>query len=191
MTGLLLPEHHANALFEHGVSRQFERELRCSHAGETGAVWIYRGVLATRPSGELRHFAEEHLATEQAHLALFDQLTLCYRPSLLLPLWRIAGFLTGFLPALAGSRAVFATIAAVETFVDEHYREQIADLNAAITRQSDREILERMERCRLDEVAHRDDAASRETNTRSRLLSVWTQLVGIGSNAAVSLARHL
>lgn len=94
-------------------------------------------------------------------------------------------------PALAGPKAVFATIAAVETFVDEHYREQIQGLEATTIRRSDREILARMERCRLDEVAHRDDAASRGSGADSKRLEIWTRLVGLGSNAAVSLARYL
>lgn len=82
--------HHQ--LSQVGVSRQFEQELRCSHAGETGAVWIYRGILATRPRKELLNFATEHLASESEHLRFFNQLQCCYRPSLLLPLWRWPAF---------------------------------------------------------------------------------------------------
>ncbi|OZB13260.1 MAG: hypothetical protein B7X58_09835 [Marinobacter sp. 34-60-7] len=97
----------------------------------------------------------------------------------------------GYSMALAGPGAVFATIAAVETFVDEHYRCQIQGLDATASRHSEREILECMERCRLDEVAHRDDAAGRGTGAESRLLQVWTRMVGAGSQFAVGLARYL
>ena len=38
------------------------------------------------------------------------------------------GWLTGALPALFGRKAIFATIEAVETFVDHHYAQQIARL---------------------------------------------------------------
>jgi demethoxyubiquinone hydroxylase (CLK1/Coq7/Cat5 family) len=36
-------------------------------------------------------------------------------------LWRVAGWLTGALPALFGRAAVLRTIDAVETFVEGHY----------------------------------------------------------------------
>ena len=49
-------------------------ELRTDHAGETGAVWIYRGVLAITRDAALRGFAQRHLATEQEHLRLICEL---------------------------------------------------------------------------------------------------------------------
>jgi len=172
-----------------GVSRQFEQELRCSHAGETGAVWIYRGILATRPRKELLDFATEHLASEREHLRFFNQLQCCYRPSLLLPLWRLAGFLTGLIPALMGKQAVFATIEAVETFVDLHYQEQIKTLSPHAWRESERAILAGFETCRLDEVHHRDEAGQKRSAEASPLIRLWTGLVGAGSKAAVQFAR--
>ena len=100
-------------------------DLRTDHAGEAGAVMIYRGILATTRDASVRSFAQAHLATEAAHLATIEQLLAPRHRSRLLPLWRTAGWLTGALPAWVGPRAVFATIAAVETFVDHHYTEQI------------------------------------------------------------------
>lgn len=100
-------------------------DLRTDHAGETGAVMIYRGILATTRDVPLRRFAQEHLETESGHLATIEQLLAPRLRSRLLPLWRIAGWLTGALPARVGPRAVYATIEAVETFVDHHYTEQI------------------------------------------------------------------
>ena len=88
-------------------------DLRTDHAGETGAVMIYRGILATTRYGAVRHFAREHLATEAGHLAAIEPLLSRRQRSRLLPLWRIAGWLTGALPALFGPRAVYATIEAV------------------------------------------------------------------------------
>lgn len=189
MSALLIDSTHKDRLRELGVSKQFEKELRSSHAGETGAVWIYRGILATRPSGDLLNFAEAHLQSEGEHLRFFDELQCCYRPSLMLPLWRIAGFLTGFLPALVGTQAVFATIEAVETFVDQHYRNQLNTLAPMAVRDSERVILAGFEQCRLDEVHHRDDAAQRRSAEARLPLRLWTTLVGRGSTAAVQVAR--
>jgi len=191
MPSLQIDPRHMNQLSASGISKRFEQELRCSHAGETGAVWIYRGILATRPQGELLTFAREHLSGESKHLRFFEQLQCCYRPSFMLPLWRIAGFLTGFLPALAGRQAVFATIEAVETFVDQHYQEQIQALEPLAQRDSEKAILAGFEKCRLDEVHHRDDAKQRQSSKPNTLLRLWVALMGAGSSSAVRIARTL
>lgn len=44
-------------------------DLRTDHAGEVGAICIYRGVLQFARDPALRAFAQHHLATEQKHLA--------------------------------------------------------------------------------------------------------------------------
>lgn len=191
MPDLQINSNHKDQLTLFGVSKQFEQELRCSHAGETGAVWIYRGILATRPKGEVLVFAQEHLAAEGEHLRFFEELQCCYRPSLMLPLWRIAGFLTGFLSAISGRQAVFATIEAVETFVDQHYQEQIQTLAPHALRDFERAILAGFEKCRLDEVHHRDDARQRRSAEPSTPLRLWAALVGAGSRTAVRVAKLL
>ena len=54
------------------LSPHLAGEMRSNHAGETGAVWIYKGILALSFDAEIRSFAEHHLATEQEHLAFFE-----------------------------------------------------------------------------------------------------------------------
>lgn len=66
-------------------------DLRTDHAGETGAVMIDRGILATTRDAAVRSFAQAHLATEAAHLAAIEQLLAPRHRSRLLPLWRAAG----------------------------------------------------------------------------------------------------
>ncbi len=44
-------------------------DLRSDHAGETGAVAIYLGILAVSHNPQIRQFAREHQATEREHLA--------------------------------------------------------------------------------------------------------------------------
>lgn len=164
-------------------------DLRSDHAGEAGAVQIYRGVLAVTRDAALRRFAEHHLTTEQAHL----ELVLAHLPepfrSRLLPAWRVAGWLTGALPALAGPGAVYATVAAVETFVDRHYAEQIARLDAMPADARRAALRADLERCRLDELQHRDEALAAGPAS-SALARGWAVVVGRGSAAAVALARR-
>lgn len=65
-------------------------DLRTNHAGESGAVMIYGGILAVTRDVGVRHFAQEHLATEARHLAQIEPLLALRQRSRLLPLWRAA-----------------------------------------------------------------------------------------------------
>ena len=164
-------------------------DLRTDHAGELGAVCIYQGVLQFARDPVLRAFAKHHLVTEQKHLLLISDWLPKAEYSRLLPLWKLAGFLTGALPALFGSKAVYATIEAVETFVNHHYEDQIRGLESKPELSDLRHTLLA---CQADEVAHRDEAAAALGSTRPNLvLRVWCAMVGTGSKAAVSLIRYI
>ena len=164
-------------------------ELRSDHAGETGAVWIYRGILCASADSGVRAFARRHLAVERGHLEKMAWLLPPRQRSRLLVLWRIAGFVTGALPALCGARAVYGTIAAVETFVDLHYQHQIDALAARPQHSALREVL--LE-CQADECDHREEAvAALHGGAPGRLLGLWCRLVGGGSAFAVALARRI
>ena len=163
-------------------------ELRSDHAGETGAVMIYRGILAISRDPGVRQFSARHKATEQGHLDLLEALLPPAQRSRLLPIWRVAGWLTGAIPALFGPRAVYATIDAVETFVDHHYQHQIDRHDAEGIFPDIRALLEH---CRLEEVHHRDEARDLGDAPPGAVLRAWAWLVGAGSSAAVSAARRI
>ena len=164
-------------------------DLRTDHAGEVGAVCIYQGVLRFARDPALRSFAEHHLITEQKHLRLISAWLPSSRHSRLLLIWRLAGFLTGALPALFVPRAVYATIEAVETFVDHHYDQQVRALES---QPALNELRQTLLDCQADEVAHRDEAAaSRGPDRSSVLLQAWCAMVGAGSKAAVALIRFI
>ena len=171
-------------------------DLRTDHAGETGAVMIYRGILAVTRNPGVRHFAQGHLVTEMGHLAQIDPLLAVGQRSLLLPVWRIAGWLSGALPALFGPRAVYATIEAVETFVDHHYAEQIQSIDQqdpAGKHPQLQALRTLLQSCRDDEIEHRDEAAelfSLSGQPPSLVLRVWVWLVDSGSRGAVKICRH-
>ena len=164
-------------------------DLRTDHAGEVGAVCIYQGVLKFARDPVLRAFAEHHLTTEQKHLRLISGWLPPAHYSRLLPLWRLAGFLTGALPALFGPKAVYATIEAVETFVNHHYEEQIL---AMASQPHLNDLRQTLLDCQADEVAHRDEASAALSHSQSGwVLRSWCAMVGAGSKAAVSLIRHI
>ncbi|MBP6096994.1 MAG: demethoxyubiquinone hydroxylase family protein [Methyloversatilis sp.] len=178
----------ARALETPGVPARMVGELRSDHAGETGAVWIYRGILAVTRDAQIREFAHRHLATEQRHLELIAVRLPALRRSVLLPAWRVAGFLTGALPALFGPHAVFCTIGAVETFVDHHYRQQVDLLAGDPDHAALRELLMT---CQADECEHRDEALARAGGPPGWFTRRWCEVVGAGSALAVVLARRL
>lgn len=161
-------------------------DLRSDHAGETGAIWIYRGILSATNEAAVRVFAKHHLATELRHLEKIESFLDKKDRSILIPLWKILGFLTGALPALIGSRAVFATISAVENFVVVHYQAQIYRLQ---NENIHPHICSVLQSCRDDEAQHELEAASLIRNQPGTLLRAWCRLVSVGSNVAVKLAR--
>ncbi len=174
------------------VSNTLAGDLRSDQAGETGAVWIYRGLLAVSRDTGVREFAQRHLVTEQGHLDKINAVLPWPQRSRLLPGWRVAGFATGALPALFGPGAVYATIAAVETFVDQHYQHQIDKLQDKLQSQPEHaDLLALLRECQQDECEHRDEAIALQAQPPNWLLRTWCKLVGSGSSAAVDLARRI
>jgi demethoxyubiquinone hydroxylase (CLK1/Coq7/Cat5 family) len=179
-------------------------DMRSNQAGETGAVWIYRGILAVTRDASVREFAQAHLETERKHLLAINDLLPVLRRSKLLIAWRIAGFFTGSIPAVFGREAVFATIAAVETFVEHHYQLQIDQLGG---RGGHTELLRLLIEFQKDEKSHRLEAIDNlRTVTQDGLrdqrsdhatppaqvpllIRSWCQLVSVGSEIAVKIAR--
>lgn len=171
-----------------GYPLWLERELRSDHAGETGAVAIYHGILRASRCSEVRRFAARHLQAEKRHLAVLRELLPADQRSRLLPVWAAAGFLTGALPSLFGRHAVYATVEAVEIFVDSHYGQQISRL-----RDDERWLGVRMalERCHQDELSHRDEARHLGAGSRGVALGAWLRAVATGSAIGVAIARRV
>ena len=140
--------------------------LRVDHAGEYGATRIYQGQLdvlgRSRAAGEIRRMAE----TEKGHLARFEELLheRRVRPTLLHPLWSVAGYALGAATALLGERAAMACTVAIEEVIDEHYRGQ-----AEYLVEEDPELRETILSFRDDELAHREIAIANGAEDTPRL----------------------
>lgn len=133
--------------------------LRVDHAGEHGAVTIYRGQRAIFDALPGKAKISETLKAmeegEAAHLQTFNRLLAerGVRPTLLSPLWTAAGFGLGAATALMGEKAAMAATAAVEEVIEEHYAAQAASLDAA-----DPELAATVRAFREDELAHKQTA---------------------------------
>jgi demethoxyubiquinone hydroxylase (CLK1/Coq7/Cat5 family) len=140
------------------LSLRMERELRADHAGETGAVCIYCGIAAVaawRGDAELLAFARRHGETGDEHLRVVEQWLPPARRSRLLGPWRLAGWLTGALPALAGPCAEHATIGAMEGFLYRQYQQQIDHLRRHGGQGCPKGMLSLLQRCQAEERHHR------------------------------------
>lgn len=139
--------------------RRLEAMIRVDHAGEFGAVQIYRGQLAVFGRAESKARAAALVTqmeqSEAVHLETFDRLLLerAVRPTALAPLWHLAGFGLGAATALLGEKAAHACTVAVEEVIEEHYAAQAIELEGG-----DKELHDIVTRFREEEVAHRDTA---------------------------------
>ncbi len=170
---------------------RFAEMLRVDHAGEYGAVAIYRGQRAV--FDRLPHKARiaeeiaEMEAGEETHLKTFDRLLAerKVRPTLLAPLWNAAGFGLGAATALMGEKAAMAATAAVEDVIEKHYAEQAAELN-----DDEPALAETVREFREDELGHKATAeqAGAEDAPGYRALSA---VIRAGCRAAIRIAEKV
>ena len=133
-----------------------ESMLRVNQAGEYGATRIYAGQLAVLSrSSSAAHQVARMAAQEKRHLERFDRLMADrrVRPTALQPFWSVAGFALGAATALISERAAMACTDAVETEIDRHYSEQLAELG-----DDDPELAADIAEFQAEELEHRDTA---------------------------------
>ena len=105
--------------------------LRVDQAGEDGATRIYAGQLAVlRPNCAEAKLTSRMAAQEERHLSRFNHLMAerRVRPTLLQPVWNVAGFALGAATALMSEKAALACTDAIETEIDRHYGSQLDEL---------------------------------------------------------------
>lgn len=143
-----------------GANRARRAEiLRVDHAGEYAAVHIYRAQKAVfegrSDKAALAADMGEMQDQEAVHLARFEALLNAerVRPTLMTPVWRLAAMALGTGTALMGEKAAHACTEAVESVIEEHYADQIAEL-----KDRDPELAAELTRFRDEELAHHDHA---------------------------------
>lgn len=165
--------------------------LRVDHAGELGAVHIYRGqraVLGEAPGHErVAGQLAEMEAHEAEHLARFDRLLNQHRvrPTALAPVWRLAGFALGASTALMGDKAAHACTEAVETVIEEHYAGQVAELS-----ERDPELAAELSRFREEELAHRDLAVEEGAHDAPGY-GLLAAVIRTGCRAAIKISEKI
>ena len=162
--------------------------IRVDHAGEYGAARIYAGQLAvmgTRAPGSsaIARMKQQ----EQRHLEVFERLISerGVRPTLLQPIWSVAGFALGAATALMGPQAAMACTAAVETEIDRHYQAQLDELAG-----SDPELEAHIADFQAEEVEHKATAIEHgaESAVGYPLLSA---VIRAGCRVAIGLTKRI
>jgi len=170
--------------------------LRVDHAGEVGAVEIYRGqswvLRGTSAEGTLQAMQ----AGEVEHLQRLDGLLAerRVRPSLLLPLWRVAGFALGVGSALLGKQMAMAATVSVETSISRHYNSQVRELleegGRGAQQAGDAELVAVFSKHRDEEVEHHDTAVGQGAR-EAPYFHVQDSVIQVGCAAAIAAASKL
>ena len=165
--------------------------LRVDHAGEYAAVEIYRAQRAVfegrRGKDEVTSDLVEMEGHEAVHLARFNALLNEHRvrPTAMMPLWRLAARALGAGTALMGEKAAHACTEAVESVIEKHYAEQIAEL-------ADRDpvLAAELKVFRDEEIAHYDHAVEHGSRDAPgyRVLSA---VIKVGCRAAIRISERV
>lgn len=165
--------------------------LRVDHAGEYGAVAIYRGQQAVFSKNQsTRKIAvqlQEMEAEEQKHLDAFDKLLIerHVRPTAMTPLWNVAGYGLGVVTALMGEKAAHACTEAVETVIEQHYADQVEEL-----KQDEPELSELFAEFREDELHHRDTAVAGGAQD-AKGYALLSAIIQTGCRAAIKITEKI
>jgi 3-demethoxyubiquinol 3-hydroxylase len=162
--------------------------VRVNQAGEFGAKRIYAGQLAIlgdrHPAGRsIAHMA----AQEQRHLDAFDRIMAerGVRPTVLHPLWNMAGFALGAATAAIGPEAAMACTVAVETEIDRHYSDQLDELG-----NDDPELSAMIAEFRAEELEHKATALA-EGAERAPAYPVMSAAIRLGCRAAIAISKRI
>ena len=165
--------------------------LRVDHAGEYGAVAIYRGQQAVfKRNAKTREIAEqlaEMEAEEQKHLDAFDKLLVerNVRPTAMTPLWNVAGYGLGVVTALMGEKAAHACTEAVENVIEQHYGAQVEEV-----KDEDPELAATFAEFREDELHHRDTAVEQGAHDAPGY-GILSRVITAGCHAAIKITEKI
>jgi ubiquinone biosynthesis monooxygenase Coq7 len=175
-----------------GTEADVSAMIRVDHAGEFGALRIYQGqlaVLGRDPRARDNADAIRRMqAQEQRHFDVFDRMVKerAVRPTVLEPVWHVAGYALGAATALLGEKAAMACTVAVEDAIDAHYSAQLARLESA----NEPELKETVESFRADELAHRSEALARGAEA-APAYPYLSAAIRLGCRVAIRLSERL
>ena len=171
--------------------KKIEEFIRGDHAGERGAIKIYEGQLLALNTfikdDELKKTIEEMKEHEREHANYFEQEIRRRRikPTKFLPLWDLLGVGLGFGSTLLGKKAAMLCTASVEEVIDEHYQNQIDQIES-----DEKELKEKIIKFREDELHHKDIAYEKGAS-KDGIYSIFDKIVKTGSKIAIRVSEKI
>ena len=171
--------------------KKIEEFIRVDHAGERGAVKIYEGqllALNTLVKDEaLKKTIEEMKVHEKEHSNFFEEeiKKRNIKPTKFLPLWDLLGVGLGFGSTLLGKKAAMLCTASVEEVIDEHYLNQIKQLD-----NSESKLKKNIIKFREDELNHKDIAYEKGA-TKKGAYSILDKIIKTGSKIAINISEKI
>ena len=168
-----------------------EEFIRVDHAGERGAIKIYEGQLLALNTfikdDDLKQKIEEMKVHEKEHCDYFENeiKKRNIEPTKFLPLWDILGVGLGFGSTMLGKKAAMLCTASVEEVIDEHYANQIDQLE-----QDENKLKEKITKFREDELRHKDIAYEKGA-TKEGLYSILDKVIKTGSKIAINISEKI
>ncbi|XP_035690746.1 5-demethoxyubiquinone hydroxylase, mitochondrial-like [Branchiostoma floridae] len=171
--------------------RMVDRFIRVDHAGEVGANYIYRGQMAVLGNTEVGRVIQRMWDQEKEHMAKFEELIPQHRvrPTVLLPIWNVAGFVLGAGTALLGKEGAMACTVAVEDSIVEHYNSQIRAL-IEDDPEKHKELLEVIKKFRDEELEHHDMGLEHDAEAAPAYQTLTNVIKG-GCKAAIWLSERI
>ena len=168
-----------------------EEFIRVDHAGERGAVKIYEGqllALNTLVKDEnLKKTIEEMKIHEKEHCDFFENeiKKRKIKPTKFLPLWELLGVGLGFSSTLLGKKVAMLCTASVEEVIDEHYQNQINQLDS-----KEKDLKKKIIKFREDELHHKDIAYEKGA-TKKGFYSIIDKIIKTGSKLAINISEKI
>ncbi|XP_052070733.1 5-demethoxyubiquinone hydroxylase, mitochondrial-like [Mytilus californianus] len=168
-----------------------DKIIRVDHAGELGADRIYQGQLAVLGNTSVGPVIKEMWEDEKIHLETFNKLIVQHRarPTVLLPIWNIAGFALGAGSALLGKEGAMACTVAVEAVIGDHYNSQIRDLMEDDPEKHE-ELLKIIKKFRDDELHHHDTGLEHDAE-KAPFYQALSQVIKIGCKGAIWISEKI
>ena len=171
--------------------KKIEEFIRVDHAGERGAIKIYEGQLLALNTfikdEELKKTIEEMKEHEHEHANYFEQeiKKRNIKPTKFLPLWDLLGVGLGFGSTILGKKAAMLCTASVEEVIDEHYQNQINQIET-----DEKKLKEKIIKFREDELHHKDIAYEKGAS-KDGIYSLFDKIVKTGSKIAIRISEKI
>ena len=171
--------------------KKIEEFIRVDHAGERGAIKIYEGQLLALNTfvkdEDLKTIIEDMRVHEKEHSEFFENEIKKRKitPTKLLPLWDLLGVGLGFGSTLLGKKAAMLCTASVEEVIDEHYLNQINQLD-----EDEKFLKNKITKFREDELNHKDIAYEKGA-TKKGPYSLLDKIIKTGSRIAINISEKI